>query len=70
MAHESHPHKVLISAEMKKADIIEQQIILQGCNGFLEEALLNIFLTIYEKHPDLFLKVMDLFMEKNPKGEC
>ena len=67
MNDKPHPHKVLLSAEMKKADIIEQEVILQGCDGFLETALLNIFLTIYEKRPNLFFKVMDKFMEETLK---
>lgn len=64
---ESHPHKILLSAQMKRADIIEQKVILQGCDGFLETALLNIILTIYEKKSDLFFKVMDKFMEETLK---
>lgn len=67
MADKPHPHKVLLSAEMKRADIIEQNVILQGCDGFLETALLNIFLTIYEQRPNLFFKVMDKFMEETLK---
>lgn len=64
MSHKTHPHKVLLSAEMKQGNIIDQTVILQGCNGFLETALFNIFLTIYERDSDLFFRVMDKFIEK------
>ena len=61
---ENKPHRVILSAEMKKANIIEQTVILEGCNVFLEIALFNILRTIYESDSDLFFRVMDKFMEK------
>lgn len=64
MNDKPHPHRVILSANMKRADIIEQTVILEGCDGFLETALLNIFITIYERKPHLFLNVMDKFMEE------
>lgn len=59
----SHPNKILITAEMKEANIIDQKVSLKGCRGFLETALFNILFAIYERDSDLFLKVMEKFME-------
>ena len=67
MNDKPHPHRVILSAEMKRADIIEQKVILEGCNGFLETALFNIFLTVYERDSDLFFRVMYKFMEETLK---
>lgn len=67
MENKHHPHRVIISAEMKRADIIDQRVILEGCRGFLETALYNIFLTIYERDSDLFFNVMDKFIEETLK---
>lgn len=64
MENKPHPHRVLLSAEMESANIIKQTVILEGCQGFLETALFNILLTIYERDSDLFFRVMDKFMEK------
>lgn len=68
MSDKPHPHRVILSAEMKRADIIDQTVILEGCNGFLEIALFNIFLTIYERDSDLFFRVMDRFIEEELKN--
>ena len=63
MEHKQQPHIVRLSAELKEDGFIYQEIKMQGCNNFLETALVHIFLTIYESHPDCFFKVMDRFME-------
>ena len=67
MENKPHPHKVLLSAEMLEEGIIDLNIQLQGCDDFLEISLLNIFLTIYENDLDLFMRVMDKFMERTLK---
>ena len=64
MNDKPHPHRVILSAEMKEAGVIEQTIKMEGCKDFLEISLFNIFITIYEKDSDLFFRVMDKFMEK------
>lgn len=62
-----HPNKVLLSAEMEEPGLINQTVCLQGSYGFIETALLNILLTIYERDSVLFFRVMDKFMEKDLK---
>lgn len=67
MENKPHPHKVLLSSEMLEEGIINQTVQLQGYDDFLEIALLNIFLTIFERDSDLFMRVMDKFMERTLK---
>lgn len=64
MENKPHPHRVILSSEMKEECVINQTIKMEGCDGFLETALLNIFITIYERQPHLFLNVMDKFIEE------
>ena len=64
---ELHPHRIILTAEMQRANIIDYTIILEGCNDFLEISLLNIFLTIYERNSDLFLRIMNKFFEETLK---
>lgn len=60
----THPHKILITAEMTKAPIIDQHIELKGCQDFIIKALSEIFVTIYENDPELFIMAFGSAIEK------
>lgn len=62
--NQTHPHKILITAEMTKAQIIDQHIALNGCREFIITALSEIFVTIHKNDPELFLIALDSAIDK------
>ena len=60
----THEHKILIEAEMKEASIINQYVELKGCEDFIITALSEIFLTLHEKNPELFILALGRAIKK------
>ena len=61
---QTHTHKILITAEMTQAPLINQHIELRGCQDFIIKALSEIFVTIHEKDPELFIMALGSAIEK------